>query len=135
MTSSFSDVNKIQIYCVTYLYIRINKNQSIIDPHVAKWVTHVQEFIINPAFPHTVTTTYYKKIKYILFIKNWFHFDSTIKQLLNWNIQCIQNFLKQCIHHLGRLPISHLLLEPTVITNKEEMNVLKHLQSTSKIPM
>jgi len=28
------------------------------DPHVAKWVTHVHEFIIRPAFAHTVTTTY-----------------------------------------------------------------------------
>lgn len=36
----------------------INKNQSRIDPHVAKWVTHVHELVTSPALPQTVTTTY-----------------------------------------------------------------------------
>ena len=46
---------------VTYLYITRKMNQAIIDPQMARCVSHVQAFVTSPAFKQTVTTTYYKR--------------------------------------------------------------------------
>lgn len=40
------------------LYIIMKTNQRPIEPHIEQCVNHVHEFVIKPAFKHTVTTTY-----------------------------------------------------------------------------
>lgn len=49
-----------------YLYIRININHNIIEPHMEQCVNHVHEFVTSPALKHTVTTTYYNNKKQLL---------------------------------------------------------------------
>lgn len=43
---------------MTYLYIIINRNHNSIEPQIEQCVSHVHEFVMSPAFRHTVTTTY-----------------------------------------------------------------------------